>query len=46
MKTDDCHLSGFRRCFERSFYELYDMSNLNFGSKFLLKLRFCFIILP
>ena len=44
MQTGGCHLSGFGMCFECSFYESYDSSNLNFGSKFYLKFIFYFII--
>ena len=39
-------LSEFRICFDRSFYESYDITDLNSVSKFRLKLRFCFMIYP
>jgi len=46
MQPVGCHLSEFRMCFDRSFYESYDITDLNSVSKFHLKFRFFFIIYP
>jgi len=44
MLSDGCHLSRFGMSFDRYFYELYDITDLNIVSKHHLKFRFCFII--
>jgi len=44
MQPDGWRLSGVRMRIDLSFYELYDIINLKFGSKFGLKFRFCYII--
>jgi hypothetical protein len=44
MQLVGSHLSEFRMCLDRSFYELYDITDLHFGSKFHLKFRCCIII--
>jgi len=44
MQTDGCDSSGFRMFFDRSFYESYNIADLNFVNQFRLKFRCCFII--
>jgi len=44
LQTDSCHSSGFWVCFDPSFNESYDITDLNFVSKLRPKFRSCFII--
>ena len=44
MQSDGCHLLLYWMWFDCSFYELYDITDVKFVSKFHLKCRFCFII--
>jgi len=46
LQHDDCHSSVFRLRIDYSFYELYDITDLNFASNFHLKVCFCFLIQP
>jgi hypothetical protein len=45
-KLIGCHLSQFPMCLDRTFYESYDITDLNCVSKFRLKFRCCFISYP